>query len=142
MNYTLAPEVGSVFECWYPAHNIVGIPLEYVPERICVSRVERVPHIAIKEFLTEAFKRWGTARIHGTCTATLQARTFELEVAAAEYPPKLQFVLINPSDPHDLPEPVSDVFEQMFDDRLQMLEIAKSVVVPDGLMLAVAFEPS
>lgn len=125
------------FEFWYPANNRVGIPIELVPGVLLVDEVKEQRLIPLAEFLANPMTRYGYTLVSGIDPANNERRTIYLEAAAGRRLPRMRFVLIDPSDPDDKPEPVSRKFKSCFANQQRIVDIAATVEVPGHLALAI-----
>lgn len=123
------------FEFWYPAHNRIDLPIEWVPHRLQVHSIQTQHIVDVDEFFRQPMLRYGCTLITGTDQFS-EIRTIYLEAVSDRELPRLRLVLINPEE-DDTPEPISELFEQTVDDRQQLLERAGEFFIPQGLKLAV-----
>lgn len=133
-------EKGKILELEYPSCNRVGVPLEYVPRKIEVVDVRSIVTnpLELWSFLERPFARRSATLIYGRDVEVPgDIRKFYWECRKGGQDAGLRLVLIDPTEPDDSPEPITDAYESTIADRRLMVSVARELIVPEGLVLAV-----
>lgn len=81
MNSLILPEIGTVWKPWYPAHNRIDVPIEWVQRRILVEEITDFSKcgLPVDEFLRRPLLRRGAILISGRDLDLKRRRSLYLE---------------------------------------------------------------
>lgn len=122
----------------YPAHNRLGVPLEYVWRHVDVleERCIASEPISLQSFLQRPFLRRGVTLL--TAIADGKRRKFYRECCKGWREPGLQLVLQDDDEPGETLEPIGRVFAPTLEDRRRMIDVIESLgTLPAGFSLCV-----
>lgn len=119
------PKIGDEWNAWYPTHNKIGVPLEWVCRRILVTDVcdfSRQP-LPVDEFLNRPLLRRGSILICGKDLMLGKYREFYWDATKGGELPAFRLGLYSPGE--SLIDWFSDDFEATRYDRQEMYDEVK-----------------
>lgn len=115
-------KIGQEFSCWYPSHNKIGVPLEWVRRHILVTDVRDFSpdRLAPADFLERPLLRRGSLLIYGTDLDLGQPRKLYLDACRGHDLPTFRLGLYFPDD--TLIDWIGREYEPTRRDRVAMYE--------------------